>query len=201
MERPAFSVSAGVALYSIGTGTLTFSGYNTFEGTINNAHSVPEAYLAALPRYRELARETVRKDLGLTADQQKELAQIASKFGADQGEIEKKATEQPAEWWKSRETLQTEVGRRIEGLLTPQQLTALKNVRVRDVSPFYVQSDPYVQDKIGLSEPQRAAMREIVRGEEEKGFNREQEIYGKLLGLLTPQQQEKLREAMSKAAW
>ena len=93
-----------------------------------------------------------------------------------------------------------EARRRIEALLTPQQLADLKEADFRRDASIYL-GDPEVQKKIGLDDKQKAgvlqarwdASSEIAR------FTREN--HRKVFAVLTPQQQEKLREAVERGGW
>ena len=186
----------------IRSGTLTVSGYAYLPVANSGKTAEPaEACIAFFPIYHALRRVSARKELSLTVTQQKQLAEIATKFRADQETLQQNATDQPSEYRKSKVALEADLGHQIEALLTPRQLTELKEITFRDVAPFFIQYEPLVQDKIGLSELQKAALQKISRDEKERAFNRDCETYEKLLALLTPQQQEKLREALSQDAW
>ena len=84
----------------------------------------------------------------------------------------------------------------IEALLTPQQLTALKDIVLR---PWTVSllATAKVQEEIGLNEQQKAALKRIGQDAREKIAR-----FGeKALAILTPQQKKKLRAEVDRRGW
>jgi len=84
----------------------------------------------------------------------------------------------------------------IEALLTPQQLTALKDIVL---GPWAVGQllTAQGQEEIGLSEQQKAALKRVGQDAREKHARFGQDM----LDILTPQQQEKLRAEVDRRGW
>lgn len=159
-----------------------------------------------LPFYSELTEMAIAKRLGLSADQRKQLTQVA---GEHRGETEKLAREikklspdqrkRPEFQQKARRMLEA-VRRRTEAVLTPQQLAALQETVFRRRA-FSTLADPKVEVKIGLDDQQKAAVKRI---NEEPAIRQDRilrEAERKLFGVLTPQQQEKIREVIDRQGW
>jgi tetratricopeptide (TPR) repeat protein len=174
-------------------------------GAVGGVDSTDGA-LASLPVYEWLASAAMRKELGISAAQQKQLVEIANRFHADQEKLIQTTRElSPEERKKQGPDLQRadkmlkKNGRqRIEALLTPQQLAALKDHMFRDMADAFL-SDPGVQEKIGLSEQEKAELKGVTRSWWEAMIPATCETYEKVRGVLTPQQQEKLRLGLGPA--
>ena len=130
-----------------------------------------------LPFYWELTETAIAQRLGLSADQRKQLTEVA---GEHRGETEKLAGEirklspdqrkRPELRQKARRMLEA-VRRRTEAVLTPQQLTALKETAFRRRA-FSTLADANVEVKIGLNDQQKAAVKRI----NEEPVNRQDRI-------------------------
>ena len=152
----------------------------------------------SLPVYEWLGQADVRKQLGIGAAQQRQLAEIAKQYRADQEDLARKSQKvQPADFRRSDLALTKEVARQIESLLSRRQLAALKDIVFRETAAD-VLDDFSVQEKIGLTERQKAALKEISRAAIQRIRRGGAENYEKLLAILTPQQQEKLRAQLSR---
>jgi hypothetical protein len=68
----------------------------------------------------------------------------------------------------------------------------------RDMADAFL-SDPGVQEKIGLSEQEKAELKGVTRSWWEAMIPATCETYEKVRGVLTPQQQEKLRLGLGPA--
>ena len=151
----------------------------------------------SLPVYEWLSQADVRKQLGISAAQQRQLAEIARKSRADQEDLTRKSQKvQPADFRRSDLALPKEVAGQIETLLSRQQLAALKGIIFRETAAD-VLDDFSVQEKIGLSQRQKAALKEISRAAIQRIRRGGVENYKKMLAILTPEQQEKLRKQLS----
>jgi len=158
------------------------------------------AFLYRLSFFGALYLPSVRKEAGLTANQQDQLAELNERMVSDQQELGRQLGENATEHERAVLTLQTAAGRRIEGLLTPKQLTALRDITLRVEGPLYLH-DPFIREKIGLSASQNAAVQQCVREWNERVLRQSRKIDEKMFRLLTLQQQEKLREIVSDREW
>jgi hypothetical protein len=62
-------------------------------------------------------------------------------------------------------------------------------------------ASPEAQEEIGLSQQQKAALKRIGQDGRERIARFNQEMSEKELGILTPQQQEKLRAEVERRGW
>ncbi len=93
-----------------------------------------------------------------------------------------------------------ELRKRFEAVLTPEQLVGYQDMAVRNVALGALQ-DPLVQHKIGASDQQKAALQRL--SEESLVTYRQftREMGEKMLKVLAPPQQEKLRQAIDQRQW
>ena len=159
-----------------------------------------------LPFYSELTETAIAQRLGLSADQRKQLAAVAGEHRSETeklaGETKKLSPDQrkcPEFQQKALRMLES-VRRRTEAVLAPQQLAALKEIVFRRRA-FSTLADPHVEAKIELNDQQKAAVKRI----NEEPVNRQDRILRgserKLFGVLTPQQQDKIREVLDRQGW
>jgi hypothetical protein len=154
-----------------------------------NAESDDDA-MGALPIYDDLSNGLVRKTLGLSLDQRKQLQKIADAYRT---KMEGPATQSQIETKRAR--LEDEVRPQIERLLTPQQLATLNDIRFRTTLPTAL-ADPKVQEKMELSREQQESLVRIRQELDEMRFRVEQERHIKASALLTSEQREKLYRAV-----
>ena len=140
----------------------------------------------ALPVYEDLSIGAVRKALGLSAEQRKELQRIADGYRT---KMEGPAKESEIEAKRAR--LESEVRPQIERLLTPEQLAALKDIVFRTALPSAL-ADAKVQEKIALNREQKESLARIRQESDDVHFRAEQARNEKASALLTPEQREKL---------
>jgi hypothetical protein len=176
------------------------SGITTYHAIGGGAVETAEEYYVYLPDYRELAKTTVREQLHLTDRQRKQLLKVADDFRTGYQELMGQATKGAGPYpqlgfYKSQLALEKKFGRRIEALLTPPQSAQLKDFRFLQ-AVFDMLQDPLVQDKVGMNQTQQSAAAEVWYGSPESECRRDRENYEKLIGMLTPSQQEKLRQAL-----
>ena len=169
------------------------------------------AYPVVLPVYMDLREATVRKELGLTPDQEKDLRAISATFVARiQEEIDhqRQYAPRPAdaanEYSKQVDRKQMEmikdIRRKVETLLTPKQLAAIKeiNYRTKILWTWFVQKpcpvailwlSPELIKEIGPTKKQQAALEAIRDHFWQTQRELEDEINHKFLDVLTPKQQ------------
>ncbi len=184
-----------------GTITIDFAASITVGGTA--LASLP------LPVYGWLSVAKVRQQLGIADAQQRQLTEIADKFHADREKLVqalerlRAANRQRYEFARFDEDkfLRKEVRRRIEALLTPQQLASLKDIMLRSMAIDVLGWSPVVEEKIGLSDQQKAAVKDAVHAKKEATDRVTREMYEKLLALLTPKQRATLRQELDRRVW
>ena len=161
----------------------------------------PDGILPAQDYLADIAQQ-----LGLSADQRKQLAAVAGEHRSETeklaGEIKKLSPDQRKrpEFQQKALRMLDAVRRRTEAVLTPQQLAALKEMVLRRRA-FSTLADPNVEVRIGVDDPQKAA----VKGINEEPASRQDRILReaerKLFGVLTPQQRDKIREILDRQGW
>ena len=149
-----------------------------------------------LPVYECLQEAEVRKALGVSAAQWKHLQEIAARYAT---EFEKlgNTTKDQEEFQQKCKQAAIEVRRQIELLLTAKQLTALKDIVFR-TSLLAALTDSKVQEKLELNDGQN---RDLVRIRQDAGdrmYQSDKARKEKILDALTPQQRQKLREALDR---
>jgi hypothetical protein len=184
----------------------------------------------SLPVYENLGNAEVRKTLGISTDQERKLKELSADaiteskelYGQWQGRQateekqsnerqypfefsadDKSAKEQQRklrEYQRESAKLNKDVREKIEALLTGQQMSALKDNLFQYWS-FGRLIDPAVQQKLGLSDRQKAEIELIDREFREKVEKNEQEVFKKALDVLAPGQQEKLRAEIDRRGW
>jgi beta-lactamase regulating signal transducer with metallopeptidase domain len=159
-----------------------------------------------LPFYWELTETAIAQRLGLSADQRKQLTQVEREHRGETaklaGEIKKLPPDQrkrPEFHEKALRMLEA-VRRRTEAVLTPQQLAALKDMVFRR-RVFGTLADPNEEVKIGLNDQQKAAAKRINEEPANQYDRILREAARKLIGVLTPQQQDKIREVLDQQGW
>jgi hypothetical protein len=191
-----------------GTVTVTSDSDNSVVMFWSPAESETEEDNIVLPAYEILISAVVRKTLGLSADQEKQLREIATDSQARKKEFDREAKElTEAELYrKLREfegekmRITKEARQKIEALLTPEQLVKLKD-DLFHTEAFGWLIVPEVQDKIGLSNQQKAEINRLNQEWKEKTKRFEQELDAKEFGFLTPGQQDTLREEFDRRGW
>ena len=110
---------------------------------------------------------------------------------------------------KDRETQQAELEKQplvkmgielrtqFEALLTPEQLTAYKELAFQNIAHSAV-DDPLMLNQIGASDQQRAALQRLEMESTESNQRFIRAMGEKMLNVLTPAQQEKLREEIDR---
>ncbi|MBN2022211.1 MAG: M56 family metallopeptidase [Pirellulales bacterium] len=91
--------------------------------------------------------------------------------------------------WKTSEDLR----KRLEAVLTPDQLATYRQTAVRRQCPYVLQ-DPLVAEKVALTDPQRATLDKLLGDLNATHWRWPREVGQKILEILTPPQRQKLRE-------
>jgi hypothetical protein len=91
----------------------------------------------------------------------------------------------------------SEARRQIEGLLTAEQLTTLKDI-IFSSSAIASLMDARFREELQLNDQQKAALDRFGRETSEVGRRVPREIFTKGFALLTPEQQQKLREEVDR---
>ena len=177
-----------------------------------------------LPVYENLDSAELRKTLGLSADQERQLSDIASNAQAEllkihqeeekvdsdfrsaddvparrdqtEKQLRQKMFELRRETWK----LNKNVREKIEALLTPQQLAAVRENLFGAPGSRWPAFGEF-QARIGLNEQEKAEIRRIDREFQEEYRSNVGELWKKSLEVLAPEQQEKLRAELDRRGW
>jgi len=154
-----------------------------------------------VPVYGWLSSQAVRKQLRMSAAQEKQLTTVASKWRTENESLTQKAQKSPPiDFQKSYRTLVQDVRKRIEELLTPQQLAGLKEIVFRETVAG-VLTDPFEQEKIGLSERQKDAVKKAHWAGQQRSASDARDMYDKVMAILTREQQDKVREEAGRDLW
>jgi hypothetical protein len=157
------------------------------------------------PYYDELSRRSVRKHLGLSDAQQKRLREIADTFERESMKIADAGFRLPEQRFspelsrKNDEVLER-LHREVERCLTPPQLVALKDINFRSDVPTAL-LEPHVQAKLGITKDQTTRLQRLAEESTKSDQSAWRAQDEKSLGILTPTQQQKLREEVDRCGW
>jgi beta-lactamase regulating signal transducer with metallopeptidase domain len=143
-----------------------------------------------LPAYAALADQNVRKALNLDGHQEEELRAIAVQFGAlrtNQLASQNPTTDQVAEFKRKAK----EFPKRIEQVLTPEQLAALKEIHIQMAAGQLVQY-PAGAQAMGLdfSDKQKDELTRLGKEMNATVWQSRQDTREKMLAVLNPQQRK-----------
>jgi Spy/CpxP family protein refolding chaperone len=152
-----------------------------------------------IPAYPELDCASVRKRLRFSEEQERRLVNALDEFRTRETKLANAATS-TTEYEKNRAELVEENRRQTEELLTPQQLSALKEfVLMKETALALFDRDTLTM--IGATEQQQAALqRQFEEASKEEGRMWE-DASQRALKLLTPRQHELLREKLDHEGW
>ncbi|MGD0516837.1 MAG: hypothetical protein ABSA26_04815, partial [Thermoguttaceae bacterium] len=159
-----------------------------------------------LPVYTQLEGEDVRKELKLSGEQEQKLRDIAANFQMQYEKlrkvVEKGYIKSPPgkEMTKEIEAAKAEfmqntkgVNKQIEGVLTTEQIAALRKIVVQDQAAGLVRF-PTADEKIGLSDQQKKDLAKLTEEMNKKKRQLQRDNFEKMLAVLSPQQREKLHQ-------
>lgn len=162
-----------------------------------------------VPGYGVLSSASVQKELGLSRQQRQALLDIASQYRKEiqeswRQEWEKIRHLSPAEqqkhWAAQRDTLARRgqeriaaVRKKVEAVLTPQQIQQLKEINFR-IRAAAMLDNPATLDRLHTTPEQRERLRKLREELQEKIYQLQRQAFEESFQLLSPQQQDKLRE-------
>ena len=122
-----------------------------------------------VPAYGELTLGAIRKELGFSAGAGEALARDYSQLRQGDWRTAGKTQGPTPEQWKR---VRSDFQRQVAGVLTPQQVAALKEIRLRNVIPSLAQKyEPgEIGKQLGVTEEQRVRLRRIA-GEYDQGVS------------------------------
>jgi len=166
--------------------------------------AAPEASAASalygLPGFWMLGQENVQKEIELTAEQRDKLLAIAKKSQDQTRQEWTQFAKLPAKERADRmKALREKTAKRadqvfkaVEAVLTPGQLERIKEIRFRLQAVAMLQ-DPQTLEKLGLTDRQKQALRQLREELQKKIQEVQQENTEKTLKVLSPEQIEKLK--------
>lgn len=201
-------------------GTVALTGQNTYSGvtavwSTSSAFDGDVFYLPVLV-YSNLNSEVARKELGLTADQEKRLWEISRDFAKWQAQygkemrqaVEAGAVEKRAAAIRKHhaELLQRckAIRQQVESLLTADQLKQLQALAIGTLGVDRLLCDPQLAKEIGLSDQQKTELRgQLVQGDAVKDRVRQLEKAlkandKKILAEITPEQLPVIKSVIDK---
>lgn len=162
--------------------------------------------MPALPGFWQLRMKNVQEDLELVPEQIEELKALGKEYyeqmRAHRGDYKDWSSlsqeERQAKYKEIRERRKVEaeaLRKKIEKVLLPHQLKALRDINLRSIGPSMLQQ-PRIAEKIGLSDEQKADIRKLREKLMADYRKLQKESFEKIFELLTPDQREKLRESI-----
>ena len=167
--------------------------------TATPAAARPVGTRLLLPGFRELRTESVEKELELTDEQKEKLKVIGQEyydqmrrdwtgFGGMSAEDRKKRL---ADIRRKNVERTKQMRKRIEDVLSPDQLERLKQINLRTRAAAAL-AEPRVLEELQISEAQRKRLNQIRTQLQERIRRLREESLGETLDVLTPEQREKL---------
>ena len=146
-----------------------------------------------------LAESPVRKRLGLSTEQEKQLRVVMADSAARNEKalperLSKKTqpSKPPPDWEADRK-------KQVETILTPQQLTTLNEINFRRQVAL-VLGYPEKRKTVGITAQQAADFQRLDKETHEQLYRIDREMLGQALETLTPRQREQLREEIDQRA-
>lgn len=154
-----------------------------------------------IPDYPMLAELPVRKHLGLTPEQERQLeAAVADTVTKLNSALQEEAGRPPGKRQMSFGDVAAEGKRRVEAILTPQQLRTLGQIDFHRKVVLAL-GYPEKRQAIAMSDQQTADYQRLVKETDEAFSRSSHEIVGVVLQILTPDQREQLRGAIEQRGW
>jgi Spy/CpxP family protein refolding chaperone len=168
-----------------------------------------------LPGYVMLGTESTQKELKVTDEQKQQLKALAEKYQADMRQQYEKVREVPkdeqakfwADWRQKSAQRQAEIRKEVEAVLQPEQVAKLKELNLRMRGPGLL-SYTRTMEQLDLTAEQKTKL-QGVRDEWQQKQQKmqqemqklQQEMFDKSFQLLTPAQQDKLKEQVNAQTW
>ncbi len=162
------------------------------------------------PQLANGSNEGAAEELGLNPTQREAIRSALKTYWGERGKIDEarwklsdddeKAIKANAE---KRRQLIGDLRKRIEAVLTPEQLHAFKDMAFQTMAASHLRAAARSKEQgnLGLSEQQKATLRQL----DAEYFNKPEEIYGdltdKALKAFTPAQQDMLRAEIDRRGW
>ena len=154
-----------------------------------------------IPGHVPLSMEGVRRDIGLTPEQNQQLKAVSETYVASMQQLGKSFQElSPEEQQKQLKDTKDQVAqlarnaqRKAEAILTPQQLKAVEKIAFQ-LSAAGALSDPGLQEKLGLSPKQRQQLTAVYEQAGEKMQQLQRDTAAQVIQLLDEDQAAELRK-------
>jgi Spy/CpxP family protein refolding chaperone len=161
-----------------------------------------------VPGYWLLGIKRIQEEVGLTDDQLQDLKDISKKYQTALKRITDQLENLSQQEKKSRmaevrqQTTQlVQSGRKkAETVLTPQQVQKLKQIDLQ-LRVAGMLMDSRAQENLGLSNSQRKRLGDIYQSAQDKAQQLQRETGERILGVLQPEQEDKLRQQIREQGW
>ena len=161
-------------------------------GSTTTVTTAPDEGAIFLPGCRSLDQATV-KELNLTAEQTKKLREIQPKYQSDESNFYSVEAKKLSEgelmkaFAKQHQDHIAGVRKKVEEVLTPQQMQALKGLTLRGMA-FAFMAAPEQRQKLGLATQQESKLRVLSQEVRDGIMKNAKEHTDKALAVLSPQQ-------------
>jgi Spy/CpxP family protein refolding chaperone len=166
-----------------------------------------EAPQLAIPGFLALGAEHVQKELALTSRQRRQLREISDRYQAKVRDINEalqrlSPEERELRLDALRERTRKDIAairKQVVEVLTPRQLESYETIDFRSAVPAVLVT-PRLLDVLGATDGQKARLRQLRDDIEVKFRQVQEEATDKTLQILTPRQQQKLKEEFKKGS-
>jgi Spy/CpxP family protein refolding chaperone len=161
------------------------------------APAAPANFLA-VPGYWVLSMEGVQKEIGLTSEQKQKLKGVADQYQAAmrkkmEGLQDLSREEQQSRMEETARPLVQAAMKQVDAILTPEQLKSVQQTTFQ-LQAAQALAQPQVQEKLGLTTTQQRQLQSVYEQMREKMQQLQRDMAAKALEVLTPEQQQKLRQ-------
>ena len=154
-----------------------------------------------IPDYPMLAELPARKRLGLDAEQERQLdAAVANEVPKLNSRLQEETGRLPGKRPQSFGDVAAEGKRRVEAILTPQQLKMLGELDFHRKVVLAL-GYPEKRQATAMTDQQTADFERLVKENREALVRSGQEIAARALEMLTPDQRQQLRETIDRRGW
>lgn len=152
-----------------------------------------------LAHYPMLAEAPVRTRLGLTAEQEKHLHVVMADSAARKEKVRQERLSGKKQRSMPHSNAEADEKKRVEAILTPQQLTTLNEINFRRQVALALGYSKK-RKTVGVTAQQAADFQRLDKESHERLYRIDREMLGQALETLTPRQREQLREEIDRRA-
>jgi Spy/CpxP family protein refolding chaperone len=150
-----------------------------------------------VPGYPMLGESPVRKRLGLSAEQEKQLHVVMADSAAKKEKARQERFSRTAQPSQSPPDSEADAKKQVEAILTPQQLTMLNEINFRRQVALAL-GYPEKRKTVGITAQQAADFQRLDKEAHEQLYRIDRKMLGQAMQILTPHQRQQLQEEVDR---